>query len=305
MSQSADAKDSALPALLNDASVALSKALEDEDMPEKEADEACEFLMGNLPWALPPRWTCYVPLEGTLTNRWKDRSFALLTRGRACLTHAWEARGTGLASTVSEQGWRLMGERLVQAASALEAAWTANPRDVRICIEMMRVELGQHQGKARLDTWFERGMKLAPNNRQLCLEKFEYLRPRWYGSIAEMIAFGRECTLNTNYTGGVSMMLAQAHREAARESRSRQEMEAYWRQPEVWKDVQFTFEEVLKRRPEETHFHQDYALYSAFCMQWSNVLAQAKLFPYTNYAFFGGVEKFNEMLATAQRNVGK
>jgi hypothetical protein len=51
-----------------------------------------------------------------------------------------------------------MKDRLNIAAGALEEAWQLDPKDARICQEMMRVELGQGKGRARLETWFQRGM---------------------------------------------------------------------------------------------------------------------------------------------------
>jgi hypothetical protein len=176
--------------LLGKATSYLAAALKEEAMPAREADEGCDFLMSTPWWAEPTRWNCYRTLESALTNRFKNTSLALLAKGRAYLSYAWEARGIGYADTVADKGWQLMSERLNVAADALEAAWKLDPHDTRICREMMRVELGQGKGRDRLETWFQRGMQLDPGNSDLCNEKLEYLRPRWYGSIEAMIRFG-------------------------------------------------------------------------------------------------------------------
>jgi hypothetical protein len=177
--------------LLETAASYLVKALDDTSMGMREADQTCDYLMTAPWWAEPTRWNCYRILEPALTNRWSGTSLPLLTKGRAYLSFAWQARGTGYADTVKENGWKLMGERLDIAAIALEAAWKLDSKDKRICREMMRVELGKGRGLPHLEVWFQRGMKLDSGDYDLCSEKLESLRPRWYGSIEEMIAFGR------------------------------------------------------------------------------------------------------------------
>ena len=289
--------------LLEQATEALAKALADDSMPEREADESSEFLLSFPWWADGSRWNSYHTLEPALTNRWKKASFAFLAKGRGYLSYAWQARGTGYANTVTERGAELFTERLAIAASALEAAWDGNPHDARICREMMRVELGQGKGRERLETWFQRGMRLEPSNTDLCYEKLEYLRPRWYGSVKEMIDFGRECTANTNWSGGVRLMLADAHYEASREIQDKEERAAYWKQPNVWKDVAFAYEQFFKLYPQEVGYRYNYAMYASRCGQWQEFLTQVKLFPSTNYAYFGGMDRFNEMVRYAQEHV--
>ena len=292
-------------AILTTATSYLARALDDASIPQREADQACDFLMSTPWWAESTRWSCYQTLEPVLTNRWKGSSMALLAKGRAYLSYGWHARGTGYADTVSDSGWKLMSERLKVAAETLEAAWNLDPHDVRICREMMRVELGQGQGRERLEMWFERGMKLDPANYDLCMEKIEYLRPRWYGSIRQMIDFGRECTTNTNWSGSVRFMLADAHNEASRDTRDNAARAAYWKQTTVWPDVQFTFNQFFKLNPDAVGYRHNYARYAAWCGQWQEFLNQVKMFPSTNFTFFGGEARFNEMVKTAKGNVKK
>ncbi len=283
----------------------LSKALDDPTLPAIERDQACAQLMAGLWWPDASRWECYQIIERSLTNRWNGTSTALLAKGRAYLTYAWQARGTGYANTVSDDGWKLMRERLQIAAEALEAAWKINPTDPAICLEMMRVELGESKGRDRLETWFQRGMKLAPASYDICYQKLEYLRPRWYGSMKEMVSFGRECTLNTNYSGTVRLMLADAHYEAVRELRDAAAQVEYWKRPSVWADIRLTFEQFFKLYPEEDGYRHNYARYAVWCEQWQSFLDQTKLFTSTNYAYFQGEAKFKAMVNYANEQVKK
>jgi hypothetical protein len=282
----------------------LAKALEDKSIPLREVDQACDLLMSAPWWAEPTRWDCYCILESALTNRWNDSAPALLAKGRAYLAYAWQARGTGYANTVSDQDRALFAQRLDIADAALEAAWDKSP-DARVCLEMLCVEQGQGKGRERLEMWFQRGMKLNPADHDLCLEKLEYLRPRWYGSIDQMIEFGRECTTNTNWSGTVRLMLADAHHEAAREIQDRDERAAYWKQTNVWPDLQFTFEQYLKLYPDQFGIRYNYASDAIRCGQWQAFLDQTKLFRMTNYEYFGGRQNFDEMVRAATQAAKK
>jgi hypothetical protein len=100
-------------------------------------------------------------------------------------------------------------------------------------------------------------------------------------------------------------MLTDAHYEASRESPDRQQMMDYWKQPKVWADIRFAFEQFFKLHPEETGYRQTYALYASYCGQWQEFLNQVKHFASTNYAYFGGIERFNSMVRFAAGNAQK
>jgi hypothetical protein len=289
--------------LLEAAAPDLAAALKDKTIPAAEATSACEELMSQPYWPDPVRWRIYKSLEPALTNVWKDTSFALLAKGRAYLTYGWIARGGGYADTVSENGWQLLKERLQIAADALEAAWAANPQDPSICLEMMHVELGQGEGRARLETWFKRGMKLNPSSYDIWGAKVEYLRPRWYGSIPEMISFGWESMTNSDWADSVRLGLANAHYEVSREMPDREAMMAYLRKTNVWSDIRTNFEYFFKLYPNQTGYRHNYAKFAARAGDAAELLRQVKQFPSTNYAYFGGVDAFNQMVEHAKEHL--
>jgi len=146
-------------------------------------------------------------------------------------------------------------------------------------------------------------MKLDPTNHDLCYDKLENLRPRWGGTIPKMIDFGRECTANTNWGGTVRLMLAEAHYEASQEIHDAAERSAYWRKPEVWSDVQFTYEQFFKLYPNAVSSRQSYARFAFWCGHWAEFLDQVKMFSNTNYVYFGGEPRFNKMLEMAKSHV--
>jgi hypothetical protein len=288
--------------MLVKAAAHLAKAMEDPSMPFREADQACELLMSASAWNDPIRWECYQALEKPLTNRWGGTSAAFLTKGRAYLSYAMKARGTGDPNTVPDAAMKQMVERAGIAAEALEAAWAQDPQDDHICLEMVRTQLADGKHRDRMETWFKRGMDINPQSHDLCMAKLEYLRPRWHGSLKEMIDFGRECTTRPASQGTVLLMLADAHNEVAGEIQDLNKRAAYWKQPKVWSDIQFTFDQFFKLHPEAAGYRHDYAQYAAYAGQWQVFLNQVRQFPSTNQAFFGGAEQFNRLLRQAGQN---
>lgn len=304
LSRNVNKDDQDLPGLLDKATSELAKALEDRAMPASEADDIVETMMSLFPLSDPMRWECFQKYESALTNNWKGESFAALAKGQAYLARAWNARGTGYANTVDRESWKQFAKYLAVAADSLEEAWRLNPRDVRIPIEMIHTEMGQGKGRERMETWFRRGIELDPSNYDLCYAKIEYLRPRWYGTAKDIIDFGRECTFNTNYAGSVRLLLADAHLEVSREIQDDQERGAYWRQKGVWPDVQATFEQFFKLYPQEVGYRHNYARYAYRCGEWKEFLKQVRLFPTTNHVYFGGKERFDDLVQHAKMHLG-
>ncbi|MBL9175443.1 MAG: hypothetical protein JNL10_18015 [Verrucomicrobiales bacterium] len=285
--------------LLDTLNSELAKAIDDPSIPGAEAGDAVLSVMELLAGYRADRWNAFRAMEPALSRRWTNAAWAHQARGQAYLDYAWIARGNGYANTVSQANWKRFAERIQTASEALETAWRLDPTDVRTCQEMIRVELAQGQGRNRMETWFQRGIRLDPSNYALCSGKMEYLRPRWHGSIPDMIAFGRECTFNTNYAGAVRLLLADAHLEASREIQNDQERAAYWRQKGVWSDVKAAFEQFFKLYPGETGYRHNYAFYAFRCGRWQEFLDQVNLFPSTNAAYFGGQKRFDEMIRQA------
>ena len=163
---------------------------------------------------------------------------------------------------------------------------------------MMKVELGQGRGRDRMEQWFARAMALDTNYYEAANLMSLYLDPRWYGSKEEALAFARKCVTSTNWGGRVPLVLPDLHRSLARYPNSA-DSPGYWQRPEVWDDVRSAYEKFFRLNPHEFGYRHDYARDAYLCGHHSEFLAQTKLFPWTNFNFFGGEGKFQEMLARA------
>jgi hypothetical protein len=160
----------------------LFPALEDKTMPAVEAFEACDATLTSIMGNGIPDTNAYIQfyqaMEKPIFENWPNAYTSLLLKGEAYVELAWAARGIGLANTVSDEGWKIFKERLATAENALTNAWQINPEDSRIADKMLEVELGQGEGRDRLELWFERAMMLNPCDYKACSTKLNYLQPK-------------------------------------------------------------------------------------------------------------------------------
>jgi hypothetical protein len=192
-----------------------------------------------------------------------------LYKGDRYVQAAWEARGGGWAHTVTPEGWKLFGERLAVAREALEKAWAADPTDGRAPTHMIKVILGDGGGKGQMEMWFRRAMANNPDNRTACGSKLWYLYPRWHGSHAEMLVFGRQCAATQNWWGPLPTILVDAHEGIAKEMADPKE---YLAQPQVWDDIESvyrSFLEIFPDSPKAGWYRSKMAMWACECQQWT------------------------------------
>lgn len=167
---------------------------------------------------------------------------------------AWNARGGGWGNTITEEGGRLFGERLAKAAAILEPLYTQYPGETGTCLAMMTVELGQGQGRDRMEMWFQRAIKIDPEDMQPYNSKEYYLQPRWYGSVEDIMTFGRECVKTGFWSDKIPMILPGGIRRAAELD------ESIYQDPAVWAWVDIVYREYLARYPDALHYRTRYAV---------------------------------------------
>jgi hypothetical protein len=188
-----------------------------------------------------------------------------LIEGNFWAQYAWDARTSKWANEVTDEGWKLFTERLQKAQRVLEKAWEKDPTDPRIAVEMMTVELGQHESRERLETWFRRAMDADPDSYEACKKKMLYLEPKWHGSEAEVLGFGHQCLATSNWQSRIPFILLFAHTELARQSdRPRQ----YWTRSDVWADVQKLYGACLAANPNSIFDRSGYALNAYRAEKW-------------------------------------
>lgn len=277
---------------------ALEDLARDTNAPVDEVFDAASLWLNH---SHSKEWIQYLTsaLDGSLELNWGTTERWFRFRGDAEIWLAWGERGSGWASSVKEKAWDGFAEHLDKAEKLLTKAWQMNTNNANTAYLMMQLELGRGQGRSRMETWYDRAMTLDPNYFDAAKLMSFYLEPRWYGSEAAALKFARSCVTSTNWGGQVPLVLVNVHHSLA----NYQQMSnapAYWQRPQVWSDVKASYEKFFALNPEATGWRHDYAKDAYDCGQPDTFLQQTKLFAgRTNYTFFGGPAKFQEMLAKA------
>jgi|694.fasta_scaffold102572_1 hypothetical protein len=99
--------------------------------------------------------------------------------------YAWHARSDEYASEVTEEGWRLFGERLAEARTVLDQSKALSPACPVWWFVCQRVALGQGWPSADYDSLFKEAKAFEPDFHPYDLSRAKYLLPRWHGQPGE------------------------------------------------------------------------------------------------------------------------
>jgi thiol-disulfide isomerase/thioredoxin len=119
-----------------------------------------------------------------------DPFLVLMLQGTLAYRRAWDARGSGYAYNVTEEGWKGFGENIKEAQAALVKAWELHPEIPQVADLMIDSSRGD---AAACRLWFDRAVA-AELDYMTAYDSYVFtLRPRWGGSLAEMLALAEEC----------------------------------------------------------------------------------------------------------------
>ena len=112
---------------------------------------------------------------------------------------AWDARGADLGFKVTPQGAQGFATHLAEARRYLTKAWQMDPSMRGPADNMITVVMGDGGQGDTLRTWFDRAVEADFDDLSIPAHMFWALRPRWGGSLEEMMALGMECAQTHRY----------------------------------------------------------------------------------------------------------
>jgi len=129
-----------------------------------------------------------------------DPWFVDMVGGMHFIHEGWKARGEGFADTVTEAGFKVLQDSLKQARACFTRAWRLHPEYPEAATAMIEVAKASNDGgKEEMRKWFDRAVA-AQFDWMDAYASYEWgLRPRWLGSVEEMLAFGEECLATARY----------------------------------------------------------------------------------------------------------
>jgi hypothetical protein len=212
---------------------------------------------------------------------------------------AWFARGQGYASTVSKEMWAAYYDHLAKAQKQLMKAWRWQPR-VETAIRMVNIQLAYGDDRV-MESWFQAAMNLNTNSYEAVSAKYYYLSPRWHGSRQAQHEFAASCVKSTKWGGHVPLITLDFHDEMANDwPRGKED---YFGREAVFEEAQAALDRFFELEPEETGWHHNYFWYAYCAKRWDIAKRElALLGDDINYDYFGGEEKFREIVKRVKEN---
>jgi hypothetical protein len=110
----------------------------------------------------------------------------------AYLDFAWKARGHGFSDTVTPEGWKLFGQRVQEARTALEASAKAGSSDPEWYRAMQTVALAQGWPRPQVEALVDAALNAEPGYFYFARSETNYLLPKWYGKPGESEEFAEK-----------------------------------------------------------------------------------------------------------------
>lgn len=171
---------------------------------------------------------------------------AHVVTGMFLVEYAWEARGIGIAATLTPAQLNGFRERLKDAEEHLTRAWELDNECSAAATAMIQVCMGANNDRDDMEAWFRRAIAADPLNLRAFEAKMLYLHPKWHGSEKEMLEFGRQILKAGRWDYAHPLVALTVYFDLIGARRA----PAYFRQrTDIWKEVESIIEEVRKRYP--------------------------------------------------------
>ncbi len=139
-------------------------------------------------------------------QKYPDSITPKIATSNAWLTYAWRARGNDYANTVTEQGWKLMRERVEKAYELVKDKPLKPSGDCpgRYYI-LIKIAGVQGWDRQKYEALFREAVSFEPWFHAYYIEKAAYLMPRWGGKEGEWQRFAAEAVKLTPKSEGMGI----------------------------------------------------------------------------------------------------
>lgn len=154
-------------------------------------------------WSKTPDWKAY--FEGF--EKWEaafpKSPISHLAKASALIDYAWVARGGGFSNTVSQDGWKLFGQRLVEASDQLKVARDLGGAEYPMYWRNFSIVCRGLQAPVEIVRQATReGLKKFPQTPKLYSNYCVAVLPRWSGSPGEWQRWLKAQVTDERWKGG-------------------------------------------------------------------------------------------------------
>ena len=181
----------------------------------------------------------------TWLKKYPNSITARVVAGEAWLSFAWQARGSGYANTVKEEGWKLKRERVAKAYEMVKNSPSDSSKDCMSRYGLL-LSIAQAQGwdRERYEELFKKAVSFEPSYHSYYTKKAYYLLPRWYGEEGEWGKFANEAVKLTPTSEGMGI-----YTRILRMAWSVNEFKEF-REPDIsWKKMKQGFLDIERKYP--------------------------------------------------------
>ncbi|MCA9775377.1 MAG: DUF4034 domain-containing protein [Candidatus Eremiobacteraeota bacterium] len=168
------------------------------------------WLLGYLYRSLEPQDSQTAQFVDYIEQWLKEEPDSLTARcllGSALVQWAWQARGGGWASEVTEEGWELFRTRLERAVPHLEKAANKG-EDPYALAELIRAGMGLGYSRDKVRGYLESAIAVDPYYAHEPYKAYaQYLMPRWHGEPGELESYIEESVERTRSKLGDSLYM--------------------------------------------------------------------------------------------------
>ncbi len=157
-------------------------------------------------WKLKEVYAGLVPAETNSETQWQagltairewikakpESITARVALADTLVSYAWKARGSGYANTVTENGWKLFEQRVMESAQVLKDSKALKETCPRWWSVMLTIAMASGVDKPRYQTVFAEARKAEPANEGYYFQMAYYLLPRWHGNPNDTARFLQE-----------------------------------------------------------------------------------------------------------------
>jgi WD domain, G-beta repeat/Domain of unknown function (DUF4034) len=140
-----------------------------------------------------------------------DSVAARVVAAKTYVSYAWEARGSGLAGSVTEEGWKLFHERIAKAEEILQEAVRKPVGDSCVFAELLLIGRAAEWDRKKMDRTLERGVLVSKKNFLLFDNMATYLLPRWFGQPGDVAKFAEHMLARVKGDDGLEIYGRLAH----------------------------------------------------------------------------------------------
>lgn len=147
--------------------------------------------------------------------------FLRYMRGQRFSRLAWNARGSGMANTVTEDGWKSFRDLQAKARHELEQAWELAPDYPFAASKMISVAMADSDDPVvEMRLWFDRSIAAQCDYWPAYNNWLWGMHPRWHGNHDAMLEFGEHCLATERFDTRVPGYYLSVVREVLKDSDS-------------------------------------------------------------------------------------